>query len=132
MRRSAVKIKVSQIRELSKLQVTEREAAAFFDIQLKTFRELLRIDAAARQAWEDGREHGKTALRRKQFKLADTSAPMCIWLGKQYLNQVEVSRIEHSGRDGEPIKTLDLTRLDKDQRKDLRQILTAARVANKA
>ena len=30
---------------------------------------------------------GKTSLRRAQFKLAEKSAAMAIWLGKQYLGQ---------------------------------------------
>lgn len=31
--------------------------------------------------------HGKLSLRRAQFKLAEKSATMAIWLGKQYLGQ---------------------------------------------
>lgn len=31
--------------------------------------------------------NGKASLRRIQFKLAHTNAPMAIWLGKQWLNQ---------------------------------------------
>ena len=30
---------------------------------------------------------GKISLRRKQWQLAEKSASMAIWLGKQYLNQ---------------------------------------------
>lgn len=32
---------------------------------------------------------GKSSLRRIQFKLAEKSATMAIWLGKQYLNQTD-------------------------------------------
>lgn len=32
---------------------------------------------------------GKMSLRRNQFKLSEKSAAMAIWLGKQYLGQVE-------------------------------------------
>lgn len=121
------KVRVSEIRRLSELQVTEREAAAFFDMRLATFKELLRIDVAARDAWEQGREKGKVALRRKQMRLADTSAPMAIFLGKQYLGQQDVIVTEHSGRDGGPITTMDLGKLNADERKDLRRLLTRAR-----
>lgn len=31
--------------------------------------------------------NGKSSLRRDQFKLAKKNAAMCIWLGKQYLDQ---------------------------------------------
>lgn len=34
-----------------------------------------------------GSESGKASLRRRQFKLAEKSASMAIWLGKQYLGQ---------------------------------------------
>jgi hypothetical protein len=121
-------LKVSEIRKLSELQVTEREAAAFFSVHVKTFREMLRIDVAARAAWEDGREIGKIGLRRKQIALASTSAPVAIFLGKQWLGQADISVIEHSGRDGGPIKSLDLTKLDSGQRNQLRDVLKAARV----
>jgi len=122
------KILVSEIRKLSELQVTEKEAAAFFSIHVKTFKEMLRIDLAARTAWEEGREMGKIGLRRKQLNLASTSAPLAIFLGKQWLNQHDVSVIEHSGRDGGPIKSLDLTKLDAGERSKLREILKTARV----
>ena len=127
VRRKTV-LKVSEIRKLSELQVTDREAAAFFGVHVKTFREMLRIDVAARAAWEDGRELGKIGLRRKQMSLATNSAPMAIFLGKQMLGQTDVSVIEHSGRDGGPIKTLDLTKLNASERSNLRDILKAARV----
>jgi len=126
------RVQVSKIRELSKLQVTEREAAAVLGIRLKTFKEILRVDVAAREAWEDGRELGKHRIREIQFRLAERHPQMAIWLGKQILGQSDVSVVEHSGRDGGPIKTLDLSKLDKSQRNDLRQILTAARVKREA
>lgn len=37
---------------------------------------------------------GKISLRRSQFKLAERSAAMAIWLGKQYLGQRDVYEIE--------------------------------------
>lgn len=33
--------------------------------------------------------HGKASLRRIQFRMAETSCAMAIWLGKQYLGQSE-------------------------------------------
>lgn len=121
-------VRVSEIRQLSRLQVTDREAAAVLGVGLQTFREMLRVDAAARAAWEDGRELGKVSIRRNQFRLSERSADMAKWLGKQYLGQRDVQQLEMSGRDGEPIKLLDLTRLSPDQRKHLRETLLAARV----
>lgn len=122
-------MKISEIRSLSKLQCSEREAAAFFNISIRTWRELLRIDTKARDAWEHGREFGKISLRRKQFGLADTSAPMAIFLGKQYLGQNEVQIHEHSGRDGQPIQTqaLNVKDLTKEERAALRSIVARSR-----
>lgn len=36
---------------------------------------------------------GKVSLRRAQFKLAERSAAMAIWLGKQYLEQKDVVEV---------------------------------------
>ena len=38
---------------------------------------------------------GKSSLRRMQFKLAERSAAMAIWLGKQYLDQKENVEVEN-------------------------------------
>lgn len=123
------KVKVSEIRSLALLQCSDREAAAHFGISLKTWRELLRIDTKAKEAWEFGREVGKTSLRRKQFRLAETSAPMAIFLGKQYLGQNDVQVLEHSGPNGAPIRTqaIDFKSLTKDERAALRSIAARAR-----
>lgn len=44
---------------------------------------------------------GKMSLRRYQFKLAEKSAAMAIWLGKQYLGQRDVQDIAISNIDDE-------------------------------
>ena len=46
---------------------------------------------------------GKSSLRRMQFKLAERSAAMAIWLGKQYLGQKDTVEIENK----EAIERLD-------------------------
>lgn len=113
------------------MQCTEREASAALGIKLATFQEMLRIDQLAREAWEFGREHGKVAIRERQFELAKRYPQMAIFLGKQYLGQTDIQVLEHSGRDGGPIKTLDLTKLDAKGRQDLRDALRKARVDGK-
>lgn len=45
-----------------------------------------------------GFSHGKASLRRKQFKLAEKSASMAIFLGKQYLGQKD--DVEQTNDDG--------------------------------
>lgn len=120
------KVKVSEIRRLSGLMCTPREAAGFLGIREKTFLEMIRVDEAAKKAWEEGCQIGKVGLRRKQFRLADTSAPMAIFLGRNYLGQSDVTIVQHSGPEGGPITTMDLSNLDKDQRKVLRDLLVKA------
>lgn len=90
-----------QFKKLCGLQCTLDEISGFFDCSPDTierwckrtfndtFAEIFKIHSA----------QGKISLRRYQFKLAEKSAAMAIWLGKQYLNQkdnteVTVSEVE--------------------------------------
>jgi hypothetical protein len=50
-------------------------------------------------AYVGGRTRGLEALRRAQFKLAETNATMAIFLGKTYLGQGERRESEQSGAD---------------------------------
>ncbi len=125
--RKHAKIKVSQIRALAEVQATESEAAGVLGIKTGTFREALRIDMAAKKAWEEGRARGKVSLRRRQWKLSENNASMAIFLGKQWLNQNETQRIEHSGRDGGPIRSVDLSALTPEDRVNLRALAMKAK-----
>jgi hypothetical protein len=52
------------------------------------------------QIYKIKRQGGKVSLRRQQFKIAETNAKMAIWLGKQYLGQVDtLVAVEHSALD---------------------------------
>lgn len=78
-----------QFENLCALQCTEVEIEDWFDVTDKTlnawckrtygknFSEIFRIK----------RGRGKISLRRSQWQLAEKSASMAIWLGKQYLGQ---------------------------------------------
>lgn len=77
----------TQVYKLAQLMCTHEEIASFFNVS---------TDTVARRYAElikRGQETGKMSLRRKQWKLADKSAGMCIWLGKQYLDQVDTKEI---------------------------------------
>lgn len=53
---------------------------------------------------EQGRQQGKTSLRRKQYEVAMSGdRAMLIWLGKQLLGQSE--RQEITGANGSPLTT---------------------------
>lgn len=46
-----------------------------------------------------------------QTAISDRNPTMQIWLGKQYLDQKDVQRQEHSGPDGKPIETVKTKRV---------------------
>ena len=58
-----------------------------------TFFEFLKREPKARETWDNGQHTGKASLRRTQFRMAETSAAMAIWLGKQYLGQKDKSEL---------------------------------------
>ena len=79
--RPRIEIDVEQLEKLAEMQCTYDELAAWFDVSKATLSDNFRTEIAK------GREKGKMSLRRKQWKLADTSAAMAIFLGKNYLEQ---------------------------------------------
>jgi hypothetical protein len=76
----------------------------------KTFDTFLREDEDAREAWDGGKEEGKISLRRKQLRLAEKSAGMAIFLGKNYLDQAD--RHEITGAQGGPLQYQNLSEDD--------------------
>jgi len=91
--RKKLEIDLEQAEKLGSLMATLSECAAWFGLHKGTLSK--RPDFMS--AWETGKEKGKLSLRRTQFKLAEKSAAMSIWLGKQYLDQVDKQELEHSG-----------------------------------
>ena len=71
------------VEKLANIQCTQEEIASFLGISSRT---LLR-DEKFKELFARGRENGKMSLRRIQWKHAEKSATMAIWLGKQYLGQ---------------------------------------------
>ena len=75
---------VEQIRELATIQCTDVEIAAVMRVSVDS------LKANYTDIIKEGREHGKSSLRRAQYKLALTgNAQMLIWLGRFYLGQKE-------------------------------------------
>ena len=116
-------IKLSEIRSIARLQPTRAEAASVLGISVTKFSRLLKEDKRVSKAWEEGFELGKVSLRRKQMRLAGSNAQMAIHLGKQYLNQSETSKLEVSGPGGKAVE-FDVAKLSRDERKQLRNLLT--------
>jgi len=78
-------IDLEQSEKLGALQCTLKEVSAFLGVPEGT----LKGRQDFQTAYKKGLEVGKISLRRTQFRLAETSAAMAIWLGKQYLGQTE-------------------------------------------
>ena len=81
------------VEKLANIQCTQEEIASFLGISSRT---LLR-DEKFKELFAKGRENGKTSLRRIQWKHAEKSATMAIWLGKQYLGQKDVIEASATG-----------------------------------
>ena len=81
--RPRLEVDEDQIRALASIQCTYEEIAAVVGVSLDT------IKRNYAPLIKEAREGGKASLRRKQWKLADKSAAMAIFLGKNNLGQVD-------------------------------------------
>ncbi len=89
MARPRKEVDQKQFENLCALQCTREEVCGWFDISEKT------LDAWCKRTYgmsfslvfAQKRGNGKVSLRRMQWRLAEKSAPMAIFLGKQYLGQ---------------------------------------------
>ena len=84
--RPKFKIDYEAVRKLASIMCTEREIASFLGCDERT----LQRDAEFCRIFKEGKETGKMSLRRMQWKLAEKSYAMAIFLGKQYLGQKDV------------------------------------------
>lgn len=71
------------------LQCTEAEICGFFNVTDKTLSSWCKREYGLKfsEVFAQKRGLGKISLRRAQFQLAEKSAAMAIFLGKQYLGQ---------------------------------------------
>jgi hypothetical protein len=91
MARPQIEIDKDIFEGLCKIQCTLVEIAAVFDCCDET------IERWCKREYEEGfadvykkkSSGGKIALRRYQFKMAETNVAMAIWLGKQWLGQTD-------------------------------------------
>ena len=107
MARPRKEINQKRFENLCGLQCTKDEICAFFDVTDKTLESWCRrtYKAGFSEVFSQKRGLGKISLRRSQWRLAEKSATMAIWLGKQYLDQKD--RIE-STVDGEVTVVIDV------------------------
>lgn len=76
-------IDYNAVEKLASMQCTQEEIANFLELSVRT----LQRDEQFCRLYKKGQDSGKMSLRRTQFKLAEKSASMAIFLGKQYLGQ---------------------------------------------
>lgn len=91
--RPKIEIDYATVEKLANIQCTQEEIASFLGISSRT---LLR-DEQFKELFARGRENGKMSLRRIQWKHAEKSVPMAIWLGKQYLGQKDIIEASTTG-----------------------------------
>ena len=95
MARPRKEIDQGEFEKLCGLQCTKEEICGWFDITDKT------LEAWCRREYKQGfseifakkRGIGKISLRRMQWQLAAKSAPMAIFLGKNFLGQTDRQEI---------------------------------------
>ena len=89
MGRPAKEISRDDFEKLCGLQCTRDEICSWFGITDKTLNAWCNrtYGRSFSAVYAEKRGAGKISLRRAQFKLAEKSATMAIWLGKQYLGQ---------------------------------------------
>jgi hypothetical protein len=72
---------------LGKLFCTQQEVAGYLGVSRGALQNFFDREPYAREVFENGLQHAKISLRRKQLALADKNAPAAIFLGKNYLGQ---------------------------------------------
>lgn len=80
---------LATVRGLGRIQATTRECAAVLGVSHQTFIATMQRHPEIAEVLEQGKELGKTSLRRKQWHLAEQNAGMAIFLGKNYLDQTD-------------------------------------------
>ena len=98
-----------EFKKLCGLQCTLEEIAGFFDCSEDTVENWCKRELKMRfsDAFKKYSAAGKLSLRRTQFRLAEKSAAMAIFLGKQYLGQRDQQDIEISTNKDESIRAME-------------------------
>ena len=96
MARPRKEIDQKDFESLCALQCTKEEICGFFDVSDKTLENWCKrtYSEGFSKVFKKKRGKGKISLRRAQFRLAEKSASMAIWLGKQWLGQKDTVEIE--------------------------------------
>lgn len=99
-------IKQEQFEAMCQIQATQEEITLVLGVTDKTLNAWCRRTYGKRfsDVFREKRCAGKISLRRKQWKLADRSAAMAIFLGKQFLGQTDKTEMEVSAEVQNPLR----------------------------
>src|SRR4051812_38212893 len=114
MARPKLQIDWDNVDKLCGLQCNEVEVAQFLGVSVDTLARACKREhnVSFAEYFAQKRGVGKIALRRAQWQTAQKGNPaLLIWLGKQHLDQKDKSQHEHSGPDGKPIQTRNVSAL---------------------
>lgn len=93
--RPLTQIDEDQFKKLCALHCTNEEIAAFFNCSIDTVREWCKrtFGDTFAEVYKRFAANGNMSLRRYQFKMAEKSVPMAIFLGKNWLGQTDKSDV---------------------------------------
>lgn len=104
----------NDVEKLCALQCTQEEIAQFCECSVDTLERHCRDvhGVSFAEYFKQKKGQGRISLRRAQWQAAQKGNPaLLIWLGKQHLDQSDRSKLEHSGPDGRPIESRNLSDL---------------------
>lgn len=98
MGRPRKEISQTEFEKLCGLQCTKEEMCGWFDVTDKTLESWCKrvYKKGFSEIFSEKRSKGKISLRRTQFKLAEKSPAMAIFLGKNYLGQSDKIQYENT------------------------------------
>jgi len=100
--RPKVKMGLEEVENLSRLNCTMDEIAAYFNVDVRTVQLRAQREPAFRAAMERGQALGRLSIRRQQIRLMEQgNATMAVWLGKQLLGQRDRLEAEVTMKDGD-------------------------------
>jgi hypothetical protein len=83
----------AQVRECASLFCRVGETARILGCTPQAFAAALKADADVFDSWEDGIANASMSLRQTQLELAKKAPGMAIFLGKNYLGQVDEPKV---------------------------------------
>jgi hypothetical protein len=117
-------ILVKMVRECASLFCRIGETSRILGCSHQAFTACLKMDEDVSEAWEDGLAHASMALRRTQLELAKKAPGMAIFLGKNYLGQVDEPKVKD--RDDNALKR-QLESLPEEYLLEIQQVLSKAK-----